>query len=64
MNVKLWKRNFVRSHEFVKESINYIGNTPSFGESLFCMSDNEYNSIKKSDWNLKPEALDYLSKDI
>lgn len=27
------------------------------------MSDNEYNSIKKSDWNLK-QALDYLSKDI
>lgn len=51
-------------HDFVKEStLNYIGNTPD--KFYFKnMSDNEYNIIKKSDWNLKKEALDYLSKDL
>ncbi len=50
--------NFVRS-----STLNYIGDTP--GKHYYQdITDQEYELINKSDWNLKEETLLYLKKDL
>lgn len=56
------KGNF--SYNFVNEStLYYIGNTPD-KDYFNGMDDKEYNLIKKQDWNLKEQALNYLANDV
>lgn len=51
-------------YTFVNElTLNYVGNTPSI-EHYVDVNKNEYNLMKKSNWNLKDETLKYLSDDL
>ncbi len=53
-----------RSADFVNEStLYYIGKTPD-KHYYNNISDSEYNTIKKSNWDLKQETLNYLSNDL
>jgi len=51
-------------YDFVnKTNLSYIGKTPD-KRYYKNISDEEYNSIKATDWNLKLETLKYLEKDL
>lgn len=61
-NVATKKGHF--PHLFVKKhNLNYIGNKPdiSYYNNI---SEKEYNSLKKNNWDLKQECLSYLIDDL
>jgi hypothetical protein len=65
-NLDIQKGHF--PHSFVKKNtLNYIGKKPDFFHFNLGpgkISINEYNKIKRNNWNLKLESLEYLRKDI
>ena len=50
--------NFVKSN-----TLNYVGKTPEY-HHWSDISNEEYNSLVKDNWNLKEECISYLNKDL
>ena len=52
-------------HEFVsRDTLNYIGNTPSIDYWGNGLTSDEFNKLYKEDWNFKDECINYLKRDL